>query len=164
MRVLALVPLLWLCACGSVGRIGDPPAASSSPAALTQAELQYRVIEKVGAPVACDRTQGPILRTDDPADVARMVAALRAQNPDEFDAIVRHEHLNANSLSAADNLRVLGQSSVLAAVPLTPKGAVYGFAYQVAGPPSSEVAGTVDAAGAVTVASRSPAPRRPCPL
>ena len=158
---LALL-LLCLCACGSVAR----PGASSptpSPSPLSVADLRYRLVDTVGAPVACSLTQGPVVRTEDPADVARMVAALRAQDPAEFDAIVRHEHLNPASLSPADNLRVVDQAGVLAAVKLTPQGARYGFAYEVAGPPTVEVTGTIDAAGTISVARRAAAPRRLCP-
>jgi len=155
---LALL-LLCLCACGSVARPGAP-----SPSPLSVADLRYRLVDTVGAPVACSLTQGPVVRTEDPADVARMVAALRAQDPAEFDAIVRHEHLNAGSLSPADNLRIPDQAGVPAAVNLTPRGARYAFAYEVAGPPTVEVTGTVDAAGSIAVTTRSPAPRRLCPL
>ena len=155
--------LLCLCACGSVAR----PGASSptpAPSPLSVADLQYRLVDTVGAPVACSLSQGPVVRTEDPADVARMVAALRAQDPAEFDAIVRHEHLDAARMSPADNLRVVGQASVLDAVKLTAQGSGYGFAYELVGPPTVEVTGTIDAAGTINVTSRSPAPRRLCPL
>jgi len=165
MKTVALVLLFGLCACGSVGRAGavsGPPSPSPSP--LSAADLQYRLIDRVGAPVYCDMTQGPALRTEDPADAARMVAALRAQDPAAFDAIVRHEHLDASSLSPADDLRVLGQASMLAAVTLTPQGTGYHFAYEVARPRPAEVMGTIGPDGAVTVASRdTSAPPRLCP-
>jgi hypothetical protein len=161
--VLALL-LLCFCACGSVARPGSAPAASASPTPQSEADLQYRLVDTLGAPVYCDMTQYPVARTEDPADVARMVAALRAQNPAELDAIVRHEHLNAAGLSPADNLRIVGQASVLSAVKLTPKGPAYGFAYELAGPPTVEVTGTIDAAGTIAVASRTPGPRRLCPI
>jgi hypothetical protein len=93
-----------------------------------------------------------------------MVAALRTQDPAEFDAIVRHEHLDAANLSPADNLRIVGQASVLDAVKLTPQGPGYGFAYELVGPPTVEVTGTIDALGTISVAKRAPAPRRLCPL
>ena len=166
MKTMALVLLLGLCACGSVSRPGvasGPPSVSPTP--LSAADLRYRLIATVGAPVYCDMTQGPVVRTEDPADAARMVAALRAQDPATFDAIVRHEHLQASNLSPADDLRVLGQASMLAAVALTPQGVRYHFAYQVAGPQRAEVAGTIGPDGKVTVASRdTSAPPRLCPL
>ena len=161
--LLALL-LACLCACGSVGRAASSQSASPPPSPRSAADLQYRLIDTLGAPVSCDLTQGPVVRTEDPADVARMVAALRARDPAEFDAIVRHEHLDPASLSPADDLRIAGQASVLSAVKLMPRGDAYGFAYELAGPPTVEVAGTIDAAGAISVASRTPAPRRLCPL
>jgi len=105
-----------------------------------------------------------VARPEDPAEAARAVAALRTQDPDEFDAIVRHEHLDAASLSAADDLRILSQASALAAVQLTSRGDRYGFAYEVVGPPTAEVSGTIDASGSIAMTSRRPAPRRPCPI
>ena len=161
--VLALV-LLGLCGCGSVTRLTGQAGASPSPSPLSAADLQYRLIDTVGAPFTCGTNQGPVVRTEDPVDVARMVAALRARDPAEFDAIVRHEHLDAARMSPADNLRVVGQASVLDAVKLTPQGSGYGFAYELVGPPTVEVTGTIDAAGTINVTSRSPAPRRLCPL
>jgi hypothetical protein len=162
--VLALLLLLCLCACGSVARPGQSSVASPSPTPQSEADLQYRLVDTLGAPVYCDPSQGPVVRSEDPADVARMVAALRAQNPAELDAIVRHEHLNAASLSPADNLRVVGQAAVLAAVKVSPQGSAYRFAYELLGPPTVEVTGTIDAAGTIAVASRTPGPRRLCPI
>lgn len=160
---LALL-LLGLCACGSVARPGAATSPSAAPSPLSVADLRYRLVDRLGPPVSCDLTQGPVVRTEDPAAVAGMVAALRAQDPDEFDAIVRHEHLNAGSLSPADDQRIVGQESVLAAVKLTPNGAGYAFAYELAGPPAVEVTGTIQPTGAIDVASRTPGPRRLCPL
>jgi hypothetical protein len=157
MKGLALLLLLSVCACGSVGRAGQP-------AALSRPDLQYRLIDGLGAPAFCDPLQYPVARVPDPATVARMVADLRRQHQDEFDAIVRHERLDANQLSPADDLRVLNQASALAAVPLTAEGNGYAFRYQVAGPPPVEVAGTIDAGGTISLASRTPAARRPCPI
>ncbi len=164
MRGLALILVLVCCACGSVGRAGSGGASPSPAARLSDTELRYRLIDVVGMPAYCDPSQHPVARDDDPADVARRVAALRAQSPAEFDAIVRHEHLDANHLSAADDLRVMSQASLLAAVPLTNRGTVLGFHYQVVGPPSLDVTGTIDPQGRITMAHRAPAPRRACPI
>ena len=154
--------LLSLCACGSVGRAA--PAANPSPTPLSAADLQYRLIDKVGTPTHCN-PQGPILGTQDRTGASQMVTALRTQNPAEFDAIVHHEHLNPASLSPADDQRVLAQASLLAAVPLTPQGpAAYGFSYELAGPPAMEVTGTISSTGTISVASRSPGPQHLCPL
>lgn len=170
MRRLALLLLVGLCACGSIGRAGTgagvgpsaSPAPTSSP--LSEAELQYLLVDSVGAPVYCDPRMYPLARNEDPAEVARGVAALRSQSPVEFAAIVRHEHLNAANLSPEDNLRIITQAAVLSAVPLTAQGTAHGFAYEVVGPPTAEVTGTIDDRGVIKVASRAAAPRRPCPI
>lgn len=159
MKAVGLLLLVALCGCGSVGRPGVQAGTT-----LSAPELQYRLIDGLGAPVFCDPLQYPVARTEDPIEVARMVSDLRAQHPAEFDAIVRHEHLDAASLSPADNLRVVEQASELAAVPLTIQGGNYGFRYEVIGPPTAEVTGTIDPNGAIHVTSRTPAPRRPCPI
>jgi hypothetical protein len=156
--------LLCICACGSVSRLGAGPSPSPSPTALSRADLRYRLVDRVGAPFACSRTQGPIVRTEDPSEVVQMVAALRSQDPEEFDAIVRHEHLNATNLSPTDDQRVLDQASLLAAVQLTPRASAYDFSYELAGPPAVEVTGTISAAGDISVARRAPAQRHLCPL
>jgi hypothetical protein len=127
-------------------------------------ELQYRLVDGVGAPVLCAPLQYPVARTQDPADVAPMVADLRAQHADEYSAIVLHEHLDPANLSPSDNLRILGQESELAAVPLTAEGGQYGFRYEVVGPPTAEVSGTIDPDGSIHLANRTPAPRRTCPI
>jgi hypothetical protein len=162
MKRAALVLLLSVCACGSVGRAGQP--AATAPPPLTQYDLRYRLIDGIGAPVFCDPYQYPVARPVDPAEVARTVADLRAQHADEFDAIVAHEHLDAAALSPSDNLRIAGQVGALAAVPLAAQGGVYAFHYQVVGPPTAEVTGTIDPRGTIQVGSRTPAPRRQCPI
>lgn len=186
MRELALVMLLVVCACGSASHLGSQggpkptvsasaprptgsstgsqPAVSPPGAELSETDLQYRLIDSLGAPVYCDPSEYPVARTEDPADVARAVAMLRAQNPAEFDAIVRHEHLDTTNLSASDNLRILSQAAALAAVPLTLQEPRYGFRYQVVGPPPAEVTGTIDRYGVIDVLSRTAGPRRPCPI
>jgi hypothetical protein len=163
MKRFALVLILGLCACGSVGRVAGAPSPPPAPP-LSRADLQYRLVDTLGAPVYCDQSMTPIVRGDDPAVAANRVAALRAQDPDELDAIVRHEHLDAASLSAADDVHILSQASLLAAVPLSAQGPLYSFAYEIAGAPPVEVRGTIDHRGGVTVTSRTAGGRRLCPL
>lgn len=174
MKRVALLLLLSLCACGSVGGAGQPAAGGASGgspsalpgsgAALSQPDLQYRLIDRLGAPVFCDPMQYPVARVEPPAEVARMVADLRSQHPAVFDAIVRHEHLDAANLSSSDNLRIVGQASALAAVALTAQGGTYAFSYEVVGPPTAEVTGTINPNGTIRVASRTQAPPRQCPI
>jgi hypothetical protein len=153
--------LLGVCACGSVAR---PGAAASASPPLSPPDLQYRLVDEVGTPLYCNPSQGPIVSSEDPTLTAHMVAALRAQNPTEFDAIVRHENLNAASLSQADDQRVLSQAGMLSAVQLQPQGSAYRFALVVAASPPVEVTGTITATGDISVAKRTPAAPHLCPL
>jgi hypothetical protein len=165
MRKLALA-LLVVCGCGSAGHSPAPdrePTPAASGARLSLAELQYRLIDDLGAPFYCDPSLYPVARSEDPA-AAGEVAALRLQDPARFDAIVRHEHLNAATLSPAEDLHVVRQARELAAVPLTADGPLYRFSYQLVGPPQDHVSGTIDAHGVINVESRSRAPHHLCPI
>jgi len=174
MKKLAVAMLLTLCACGSVAQpgsagaqpsgSGSPPAPSPSSGPLSLPDLGYRLIDSLGPPFYCDPWIYPVARPEAPPDAGQEVEKLRAGNPAEFDAIVRHEHLNEASLSANDDEHILQQARELAALPLTPVGPRYRFRYQLAGPPQDEVAGTIDQRGAISVESRVPAPRHPCPI
>ena len=164
MKSLALAMLLLLCACGSVGRPIGPGVSPQPSPQLSETDLKYRLVDGLGAPVYCDPSEYPVARVEDPAAVAQQVAALRSQNPSVFDAIIRHEHLDPANLSPADNLRIRRQASALAAVPLTAEGPLYRFQYEVVGPPSVQVMGTVDGQGIVKVDSRVPAQRHQCPI
>jgi hypothetical protein len=165
MRNLALA-LLVVCGCGSANHSPAPdrePTPAASGAQLSVAELQYRLIDDLGAPFYCDPSLYPVARGEDPA-AAGEVAALRSQDPARLEAIVRHEHLNAASLSPADELRVVRQARELAAVPLTAAGPLYRFSYQLVGPPEDQVSGTIDSQGVINVESRSRGPHRLCPI
>jgi len=174
MRKLAGALLLTLLACGSLAHPGSPssqqsgsglPAAPSpSTGPLSLAELRYRLIDSVGPPFYCDPWIYPVSRPEAPPEAAQQVAKLREDNRAEFDAIVRHEHLNEASLSANDDEHVLEQARELAALPLTPDGPRYRFRYQLVGPPRDEVAGTIDQRGAIAVESRVQAHYRACPI
>ena len=100
-------------------------------------------------------------------EAAQEVAALRAQDPATFDAIVRHEKLDAAHLTADDDRRVLEQAQLLQALRLQPEGQLFRFDY-IAGRPSPEhVVGTIDAHGAISLESHNPTPfpgRGGCPI
>lgn len=174
MRRLAVALLLALCGCGSVPQSGPggvqpsvsnpSPSASPSAAAMSQPDLAYRLIDSVGPPSYCDPSIYPVARLDAPPDAPEAVAKLRADKPLEFAAIVRHERLNPASLSANDDEHILQQDHELAALSLTPDGPRYRFRYQLVGPRSDEVSGTIDQQGAITVESRVLAHPHICPI
>ena len=71
---------MCLTGCGSVKYDGG-----TQP--LTTPELKYRLIDTIGRPLFCGP---PLVRMPSDDEAAQEVAALRAQDPATFDAIVRH--------------------------------------------------------------------------
>jgi len=145
-RLIVALLLLCLTACGSVKYGGVSQQ-------LTTPELKYRLIDTIGAPLFCGP---PVVRMPSDGEAAQEVAALRSQDPDTFEAIVRHEKLDAAHLTVDDERRILEQADVLQALRLTPQGQLFRFDY-IAGRPSPEhVVGTIDGHGAITLESHDP--------
>src|SRR5437764_13167839 len=109
-----LVLSLLLCLAAACG----PARAPAGGGALGQADLRYRLIDTLGPPAYCDPYDYPVAHREDDATAAAEVAALRARAPDELDAIVRHERLDAAHLSPDDDRRIARQSRLLAALAL----------------------------------------------
>jgi hypothetical protein len=155
--VIVAFLLMCLTGCGSVKYDGG-----TQP--LTTPELKYRLIDTIGRPLFCGP---PLVRMPSDDEAAQEVAALQAQDPATFDAIVRHEKLDAAHLTAADDRRVLEQAQLLQALRLQPEGQLFRFDY-IAGRPSPEhVVGTIDAHGAISLESHNPTPfpgRGGCPI
>jgi hypothetical protein len=156
-RLIVALVLLSLTACGSVkyGGLTQP---------LTAPELKYRLIDTIGAPRFCGP---PVVRMPDDAAAAQEVAALRSQDPATFDAILRHEKLDAAHLTANDDRRILQQADVLNALRLQPEGQTFRFDYIASRPATEHVVGTIDAHGAISLESHDPTPfpgRYGCPI
>ncbi len=156
-RLIVAVLLLVLTACGSVKYGGVTQQ-------LTTPELKYRLIDKIGPPLFCGP---PVVRMPADGEAAQEVAALRSQDSATFDAIVRHEKLDATHLTADDDRRILQQVQLLEALRLQAEGQLFRFDY-IAGRPSPEhVVGTIDAHGAISLESHDPTPfpgRGGCPI
>ncbi len=159
MRRLVVAALLLLClaACGSVKYGGVTQQ-------LTTPELKYRLIDKIGPPLFCGP---PVVRVPADGEAAQGVAALRSQDPASFDAIVRHEKLDATHLTADDDRRILQQVQLLEVLRLQAEGQLFRFDY-IAGRPSPEhVVGTIDAHGAISLETHDPTAfpgRGGCPI
>ena len=159
MRRLVVAALLLLClaACGSVKYGGVTQQ-------LTTPELKYRLIDKIGPPLFCGP---PVVRMPSDGEAAQGVAALRSQDPASFDAIVRHEKLDATHLTADDDRRILQQVQLLEAMRLQAEGQPFRFDY-IAGRPSPEhVVGTIDGHGAISLETHDPTAfpgRGGCPI
>jgi len=145
-RLIVALVLLSLTACGSVKYGGGTQA-------LTTPELKYRLIDTIGAPLFCGP---PVVRMPSDGEAAQEVEALRSRDSDTFDAIVRHEKLDAAHLTANDERRILEQADVLQALGLTAEGQLFRFDY-IAGRPSPEhVVGTIDGHGTISLESHDP--------
>jgi hypothetical protein len=141
-RAFALGIVVVLCACGSFTRPGGAGPALSLP------DLKYRVMDGVGQPLSCGP---PVVRVPTPSEAAAEVAALRSSDPATFDAIVRHENLGPGGLTAQQDLVVLHQADLLAALSLRPDGQLFDFDYVAARPAAHHVAGTIDRTGRITL-------------
>lgn len=157
LRLIVAFLLMCLTGCGSVKYDGG-----TQP--LTTPELKYSLIDKIGRPLFCGP---PVVRVPSDGEAAQEVAALRAQDAATFDAIVRHEKLDAAHLTADDDRRIVGQVEVLAALPLQADGQLFRFDY-IAGRPSPEhVVGTIDDHGTISLESHDPTQfpgRGGCPI
>jgi len=149
--------MLALTACGSVKYGGATQT-------LTTPELKYRLIDTIGQPLFCGP---PVVRMPSDDEASQEVAALRSQDFVTFDAIVRHEKLDATHLTADDDRRIVQQVQVLQALPLQADGQLFRFDY-IAGRPSPEhVVGTIDEHGVISLESHDPTQfpgRGGCPI
>lgn len=147
----ALVLLVLLVsACGSGSQAG---AGGGARQTLSVPELKYRVVDRVGPPQFCGP---PVVRYVSPAEAASGVEALRAGQPEVFQAIVDHQHLDPARLDYQDDLVVLRQATVLTVLDLTPQGDRYRFDYVAGGDTTRHVVGTVDAEGVISLQGATP--------
>ena len=156
-RLIVAFLLLTLTACGSVNYGGGTQA-------LTTPDLKYRLIDTIGRPLFCGP---PVVRMPLDGEAAQEVAALRSQDPASFDAIIRHEKLDATHLSANDDRRILEQAQLLQALRLQADGQLFRFDYTAARPSPEHVVGTIDSRGAISLESHDPTPfpgKYGCPI
>jgi hypothetical protein len=147
-RLILAVLVLALTACGSVKYGGGTQT-------LTTPELKYRLIDTIGAPLFCGP---PVVRMPSDAEASQEVATLRSQDPATFNAIVRHEKLDAAHLTADDDRRIVQQVQVLQALRLQAEGQLFRFDYIAARPSPEHVVGTIDSHGTISLESHDPTP------
>jgi len=156
-RAIVALLLLVLTACGSVKYGGG-----NQP--LTTPDLKYRLIDTIGRPLFCGP---PVVRMPLDGEAAQDVAALRSQDAATFDAIVRHEKLDAAHLTADDDRRIVQQVQVLEALWLPADGPRFRFDYIAARPSPEHVVGTIDSHGTISLENHDPTPfpgRYGCPI
>ena len=159
-HLVAASAVLLAVACGSVG-----PAPAGNP--LTVDQLEFKVMDTLGAPVYCDPDYYPVARLN--GEQAAAIARYQQIRADAelYAAIIAHEHLPSGDLSNAQKLTVYRASKLVGALTLTQSGNQYGFDFraQAKGQTSIQlVKGTVRVDGVVTVASRTASGRPNCPI
>src|SRR4029077_7307200 len=89
-------------------------------------------------------------------------------DPELYSAIVAHEHLPSGELNEADKLTLYQAFKRLRALILTQNGDSYTFAIHVQSQSAQTavelVSGSVRVDGVITVTSRQPSGRPPCPI
>ncbi|TMC00309.1 MAG: hypothetical protein E6J40_02285, partial [Chloroflexi bacterium] len=150
LKVAVLVALVAF-ACGSVG-----PTGGDVQSPLTIDQVKFKVIDAVGAPIFCDPDFYPIVRAGGEEASA------------DYAAIVAHEHLpSSGDLNEDQKLILYKAFKRLRALVLTKSGVSYTFEMRVKGQSAGAVElidGSVRVDGVVTVASRKPSARPPCPI
>lgn len=167
----SLVALLILVA-ASCGGSALAPSPTRAPSPLAIVDLKYRILDQVGRPWYCDPDFYPIARADE-KELARQRWPEIAKDQEVFVAILRHNGIDPGvAYSIGDELllaiyRDWKDLQRLSLDPTGPQG-VYGFV-EVVRPASSakqgeRVEGRVDAAGRVSVLTRSAAGPPNCPI
>jgi len=135
---------------------------------MAVAELKFKLLDSIGAPVYCDPDFYPIARAGgEQASALAAYPTIRA-DAEVYPAILAHEHLSSGDLSDAQKLVLYRAWKLLRALSLTPRGGAYVFAYRVmragADPAYQMVSGTIATDGSITVGSRIASGPPPCPI
>jgi hypothetical protein len=162
---LAVAIVLIAVACGSVGGTGGGGPVGSP---LTVSQLKYKVIDAIGVPLFCDPDFYPIARlAGEETNADAYYPQIRA-NAELYAAIVAHENLPPGELDEAQKLTLYRAFKRLRALILTQNGDAYTFEIRVQSQGAQStvelVDGSVRVDGIVTVASRKPSARPPCPI
>jgi hypothetical protein len=162
---LAVAIVLLAVACGSVGRIGGGGPVGSP---LTIDPLKFKIMDSVGVPLFCDPDYYPLARAGGEASSADTYYPQIQADAELYSAIVAHEHLPAGELNEADKLTLYQAFKRLRALVLTKNGDSYTFEIRVQSQGAQAtvelVDGSVRVDGVITVTSRKPSGRLPCPI
>ncbi len=162
---LAVAIVLFAVACGSPGGTGGGGSVGS-PLSIDQ--LKFKVMDAVGDPLYCDPDFYPIARLGGEESNADAYYSQIRANPQQYAAIVAHEHLPSGELNEADKLTLYQAFKRLRALILTQNGDSYAFEFRVRSQGAQTsvelVDGSVRVDGVVTVTSRKPSGMPPCPI
>ena len=148
------------------------PAATPRPtvAPLQVVALRYLLVDQLGPPIFCDPDFYPVARSDEAELASQRLPAIR-DDPPTYLAITARLGIDSSAAStpSADQvLAIYREWKMLAALVLEPAGDGYRFDYVAAATSDAtagwHVAGTIDAAGTITVERRDPSGPPPCPI
>ena len=147
-----------------------PTAQSSSPTGtppaggLSETELKYRLINQYGEIFYCDPDQFPVARGDQAELAARAVPALKQNDPDKYQVILKHLGLGpAAALDSGQAVAVYLESKKLNALVLTVTGASFKFALRISdttgakGKGGFAVEGSIGRGGEIVETKKEPA-------
>jgi hypothetical protein len=165
MRLRLAVAIVWLAvACGSAGGTGG--GAVGSP--LTIDQLKFHVMDAVGVPLFCDPDYYPLARAGGEESSADTYYPQIKADAELYSAIVAHEHLPSGELNEPQKLTLYQAFKRLRALILTQNGDSYTFAIHVQSQGAQTAVELVDGSirvdGVITVTSRKPSGRPPCPI
>jgi hypothetical protein len=168
MRVIALVLVAAVVACGGAASGTPSPAASPAPTALSQAELKYRLVDRFGVLAFCDPDYYPVARADEQTLAHQRLPDIE-KDAATTAAILAHLGIAAgHTFTGADELAIYREWKMLNALRFDQVSAGFHFTGVFVGPgnpiTTSRVDGTIDQAGTITVASQTPSGRPPCPI
>ena len=166
MRLKLAVAIVWLAvACGSAAGTGGGGAVGSP---LTIDQLKFRVMDTVGVPLFCDPDYYPLARAGGEESSADTYYPQIKADAELYSAIVVHEHLPSGELNEADKLTLYQAFKRLRALILTQNGDSYTFVIHVQSQGAQTAVELVDGSirvdGVITVSSRKPSGRPPCPI
>lgn len=140
---------------------GTPPTRAPVPSpTLTSpivVELKYQVLNRFPNIFFCDPDLYPVAHEVSDQEIANRVAVL-AQNPAEYQAILKHLGLTgATTLSAAQRRQIDGERKRLNAVQLQPAGQAYAFGLRTAEQTRGlAIQGVINSNGTITVTQQQP--------
>jgi hypothetical protein len=125
-------------------------------------------VDEIGRPLFCDPDFYPVARSDETELAVSRYPEIRSDGP-TYAAITAHLQVATTvEPTRAQKLSIYREWKALNALVLTPTGAAYSFDYIAADAPDaksgSHVTGTIDASGAINVATRQPSGPPMCPI
>ena len=145
------------------------PSPTLTPAvsgALTLAQLKYRIFDRFGRLWYCDPDFYPVARSDADTLAEQRFPEVQADSV-TFAAILAHlGYAPSASYTHEQKVAIYVDWKMLGAFSLVPAGGAYRFTARFTAneKTGSQVDGTIDASGGITVTTQTPTGAPPCPI